>query len=555
MSKALNLRFIFLIISLSISILFGGGYFEYISCIINIILLLYILVFFVKNNEFKLRFDYNLLILTIISFFYALVCLWALDKKFALLGFFKFFPVVIWYIIISGSDDIKEKIIDSLPLIGSLMTIFTFTMSFFDVFKSRVLVAGRLAGTFQYPNTFALFLLICLIITIRKKDWTDILYAFILLSGICLSGSRTVMVLTLLTIILISVFNKKTRKLSIIGLFVVLCGAVLLLSMHKINLSLSTFYGRFLYYKDALKIILKHPFGLGYYGYFFIQTSVQTGVYSVVNVHNELLQFILDIGVIPALLFYVLLIRPLFTDRDSLRNRLVLLVIVLHSLFDYDFQFISIFFITIIFIRPWTKNNKKSEPIKYGILSKVILSAVSAIIIYGSVIMGMSMYLYNHGEYKKAFNIGKFNTPAEIRMMNEEDDIDAMDKVADDIILRNKYIPNSYSIKALAAYNNGDIESFIKYKQKAIKTAPYNYVEYIDYLDKLIYVCNIYISSDDIDSAEICIKRIKNVPVMLSDLAESTDELAWKIDDLPQLSLPVEYINAIDELEVILDEK
>ena len=48
------------------------------------------------------------------------------------------------------------------------------------------------------------------------------------------------------------------------------------------------FSGRILYVQDALPLILKHPFGLGYYGYYFIQQSVQTGVYTGVNAHNEL---------------------------------------------------------------------------------------------------------------------------------------------------------------------------------------------------------------------------------------------------------------------------
>ena len=63
----------------------------------------------------------------------------------------------------------------------------------------------------------------------------------------------------------------------------------------NISFGASTFLGRILYVQDALPLILKHPFGLGYYGYYFIQQSVQTGVYTVVNAHNELIQILLDV--------------------------------------------------------------------------------------------------------------------------------------------------------------------------------------------------------------------------------------------------------------------
>ena len=62
----------------------------------------------------------------------------------------------------------------------------------------------------------------------------------------------------------------------------------------------STFVGRFLYYMDALPQILRRPFGMGYMGYYYDQLSVQTGVYSVMYLHNDLFQLVLDTGWIPA---------------------------------------------------------------------------------------------------------------------------------------------------------------------------------------------------------------------------------------------------------------
>ena len=109
----------------------------------------------------------------------------------------------------------------------------------------------------------------------------------------------------------------------------------------NISFGASTFLGRILYVQDALPLILKHPFGLGYYGYYFIQQSVQTGVYTVVNAHNELIQILLDAGVIPAVFMGAAVLRSVFTKRTQSRNRIVLSIMILHSLFDYDFQFLA----------------------------------------------------------------------------------------------------------------------------------------------------------------------------------------------------------------------
>ena len=55
-----------------------------------------------------------------------------------------------------------------------------------------------------------------------------------------------------------------------------------------ISLESSTLMGRLLYYRDVLPVILKHPFGLGYMGYYYAQGGFQTGVYATKFVHNEL---------------------------------------------------------------------------------------------------------------------------------------------------------------------------------------------------------------------------------------------------------------------------
>lgn len=255
------------------------------------------------------------------------------------------------------------------------MTLFSFVMMQFSIFEKSVSVAGRLAGFFQYPNTYALFMLICLVIAVDKLNWDKIdwlwcAYAGIAVFGIIMSGSRTVLLLMLVLGAWYCVKRKLPGKVLLMAaggcaVLVVLLwstgvGKEVLIRVFSTNGS--TFWGRLLYMKDAAGMILTHPFGLGYYGYHYLQTSCQTGVYSVVSVHNELLQLLLDVGILPAILFYGMLVKSCISKNVSGRNRLLLLIVILHSLFDYDFQFLVIGMVVILLLED---ENVKEIPISW----------------------------------------------------------------------------------------------------------------------------------------------------------------------------------------------
>lgn len=123
-----------------------------------------------------------------------------------------------------------------------------------------------------------------------------------------------------------------------------------------ISLESSTLMGRLLYYRDVLPVILKHPFGLGYMGYYYAQGGFQTGVYATKFVHNELLQFAVDVGWIPTLLFAFALLRRLLARKTPAMQRMLLFAICAHSMLDFDLQFLSIF---LSFSLRWTQRKGK----------------------------------------------------------------------------------------------------------------------------------------------------------------------------------------------------
>ena len=155
-----------------------------------------------ENKKVYLAFNMNLLSIFIVCLMYFLTALWGIDSGMSLMGGVKFLPLLLWFLLIAGKKDRKERLIETLPVLGACMTLFSFVMMQFSIFEKSVSVAGRLAGFFQYPNTYALFMLICLVIAVDKLNWDKIdwlwcAYAGIAVFGIIMSGSRTVLLLML----------------------------------------------------------------------------------------------------------------------------------------------------------------------------------------------------------------------------------------------------------------------------------------------------------------------------------------------------------------------
>lgn len=542
----------------------GGGYFGFASSFISIIGLLFIFVLLMKNKKVRIPLCTSAISVCVFVFMYFVVCLWAVDKGMALMGAFKFFPIAIFLFLICQHIEVREKIINLLPMLGSLMTLFSFIMMQFEIFKPIVSVAGRLAGFFQYPNTYALCMLICLIISIwrldfKKVDWIEIIYIILEVFGLYMSGSRIVFGLTLFTILLIAAMKReKVKTLVTILLALALAGTVLfftewgkelVLRIFGASTGFSTLFGRILYVQDALKLVLKHPFGMGYYGYYFTQQEIQTGVYSVVNVHNEMMQTILDIGIIPSLIVWGGIVKSIISSRVDKRNKIILIVILLHSLLDYDFQFLIMWYVLILFL-----DIHGIREYKISNFTKMVVSAASCGIIWGTTCIGLSDWFYVTNNYKTSEKVYEGNTLAKIAQLSEIKSMEKLQKKAEEILEENKYVAIAYSAKARALFSEGDIEGFIKNKLTAIQIAPYQYEEYTDYLDMLSYCVGKYSEQKEWASVKMCIQRAEAVPEMLDATKQKTSVLGWEIKDKPQLTLSKDYIELIEQMKEATNE-
>ena len=131
-------------------------------------------------------------------------------------------------------------------------------------------------------------------------------------------------------------------------------------------------------------------------------------------------------------------------------------------------------------------------------------------------------------------------------LIGSEDNESALLKYADEIIEENGCLAIAYDAKANEAYKKGDFKSVIEYKKKAIECAPYAIDEYIDYCEKLLVGISLYSQVNDFVSADACKKELFEIQEVLKDVEEKTNEIAWKIQNKPELKLPASYVKQIE---------
>ena len=148
MSKNIKLPSVLSVIFFA-SLFFAGLFNEYFSCFVSIALAVWLAVNHIKKNETVFYSNITSWSLVIIVVSYALCSLWAVDTGVAILGFFKYLPVVLFLLSLMQTED-REKILTLLPYVAGVMVIISsiFTFIPLDFFQKYFVVAGRLAGFF-----------------------------------------------------------------------------------------------------------------------------------------------------------------------------------------------------------------------------------------------------------------------------------------------------------------------------------------------------------------------------------------------------------------------
>ncbi len=538
-----------------------GLFYEFTSYFAQIFILILLAATIIKNKEIKLNINVSSISLFLISIAYLVTCMYAVDKGMAILGFLKFtIPITFAILLMQYDEKQVRQIIDILPAIGIAMIIVSVLFRYLPFLPDEFyLPNGRMGGLFQYSNTFALYLLIGIIVLLygNKSKIKKIIGSAILLFGILATGSRAVFILTILNFIIFIVKFKNMRK-NLLGLI----GAGLLITLIYVavtnnfttfgrfittSFNSSTMQGRFLYYKDAIPVILSHPFGLGYMGYSYIQSSIQTGIYSAVYIHNDLLQICLDVGIIPFIIFTIAIIKNIANKQKFDIKKQILLTLLLHFVIDFDLQFLVIFIILIMMLN--LKEGKEYVFKTKKLLISIILLALGIIYTY----FGVCTFLQYISYSKTASDMYPCYTEANLNILYEKagNDLDEAYSIATKIENTNTYIDQVYNIKAVYDLENGEWEKMVEDKQKAIEVNKYDMNNYNEYVLMLSKALEYYVMQNDIENTNKYIELILQVPEMIEELKKNTSDVAYNLRDIPNFDLFEEVQNYIDKIKEI----
>ena len=501
---------------------------------------------------------------------------WGTDKGMALIGALQFLPLPLFVMAIEQlRTEERMCLLAHVPHAAACMVVLSIVMSRIPGLASWVIVNGRLGGFFQYPNTFALYLLAAMVIllwdagnTNTKNQTLYLIEPAVLIAGIILSSSRTVLGLTAAVMLLFLLQNRGKKASGESGSAaerllpgMILLAAVLALSWSVIrvviighsspasNASVSsssavagwaaTLLGRLLYARDAVPVILRHPLGLGYMGYASLQGSFQTGVYSVTHVHNDLLQLLLDAGWIPAVLMAAAIIRSFLAHDGNGGRKAVIAVICIHALLDFDLQYPAIAFLLLAAVsageREAPEKGKASK--KSGAASAAFLAAGIVLCLF-TVWLGTASYFVYAGNNSAAVRLYPRYTSALVKQLSERQnsgESKAQAELAERILRLNDSVAAAHDELALDAFSRGDMENAIREKKAAIALAKYDRIGYEEYRRILTSARQMYLSRGDTKAAAECEEELRRIPQMMQDVLNGTSRLGWMIPDRPDL--------------------
>lgn len=529
-----------------------GLFYEFMACLFLFFEFVYLGYLFYRR-DIVVYDNIHFILMIFIVFMYLFVCLFAIDKGMALIGFFKQLSILMFIIILMQFDkEERNELLLLIPFLGILMIGISMMGYFIPVMKSFFIINGRIGGFFQYPNTFALFLLIgCVVLYMHRDFYTNSnVFLLILLIGIILTGSRAIYILT--AIMLIYVMKNNPKYIKKILIFVTtLILIVALINLLKIDIkvlkrltqfsfSSSTLLGRMLYYKDGIKVLLSRPLGLGYLGYYFLEPSIQTGVYSIRFIHNDLLQIALDIGIIPCIMFIYIIISSLFSQNVKKENKIILGLIIAHSLFDFDLQYIAIFLILILCIDIYDGKKTKFISIDYKIIGNAFIAISTVFSLYLAV--SMSFQYFNLTDL--SIKLLPFYTEAKVAKLQNIENIKEGTQLAKSIEKSNSNLSIIYDVYALNEMGKHNYDQMINYKEQSLNLQRYNIEAYDSYIN-MLYICLDYYQNDSTMQNKY-IGKIKEVPKTLNKLKKETDNLAFKIHDQPSFELSKQSKEIID---------
>ena len=505
------------------------------------------LLWWSRGHDLVLRWSLGAATLCITVALYCLGPIWAADRGSAMLALGRAPALVVLVLILMQGDEEPKSYLRLLPQAGAAITMVSILLSWIPGAQGLVVWRQRLSGTFEYANSYALFLLLGLILSgaEKRRGWGPWLQELLLVLGILLSGSRTTLVLLGFSWACLWITLRDgplvARNLG------ALAGALVLCELYKLGNGAdsaagrilatgagdSSFLTRVLYWKDAMSVILRHPLGLGYLGYRAVQGSIQHGVYHVTYVHNGLLQLALDVGWLPAVVMLGTLLWEFFRRGAGLWRRLMIFAFAVHAMMDFDLEFLSLWLVLLCLMG---LNRGRQRILAPG----QALVALSILIAFG-LYLALGDTLYRLGDYQACLRLEPFHTQALVREMQQEDETERREQLADRVLRLNPYATAAWEEKARAAQSRGNVQAMMAASERVLEYSPYEIGGYQRYFDRLWACYQRYDRAGKRREREICRQALLELPQRLRRLRETSDPLAFRIQHKPECSLGPSY--------------
>ncbi|MDO5146844.1 MAG: O-antigen ligase family protein [Eubacteriales bacterium] len=548
-----------------------GLFMEYAACFYTALYGMFLLY---RKRPWILHRNVETMAILSMTFFSFLSVFYGVDWGMSLIGCVRMLGILFFMEILMQLT-VEERLIlvKRIPSVGVCMTVIGMTAFPFPPAHGFFYVADRLGGFFQYPNVYALFCLTGIIILLEyfngeKKEkffQKNVCKILVLLSGILLSGSRIVFFLTLVSLAALILHKKINRKLLLPSLAVFVLIPCIFYWMGNTqnlgriittSLSSSTLLGRFIYAKDCFSLILRHPFGLGYLGYYYREPEIQTALYSVRFVHNDYLQLALDYGWIPCICILVLFIKTVLSHKYSFESRLLFAVWGIHLFFDFDMEFMSMWYLLLLFV-DFNYGKELYLPMSgesgtAGRTKQRVIPSLVTVSVFLALYLSAGMLPRYIGRADWSSSILPFYTESNAELLSQEKDIGKAKALALKIKKQNPYVPECYDILTVASFMEGRYEEMAVYKKKAIQLQKYNldaYEKYLMFLSKAIDSAN---TKGDMGTVVKLLPLVTEVPELLDDVEKNTTPLAFKTKDIPQFELSEDMQVYIKQVEAFL---
>lgn len=266
----------------------------------------------------------------------------------------------------------------------------------------------RLSGIFGYANTEGIFLISILLLNKIKEPKYSKIINVILLALIFATGSRTSWLLLTTYIIVDSLINKKLinilellvggfiyiliAKLSIVGFLIspivlsiynsskkiknkhIIIISILFIMIiissssntierfKNISLQNGSLQERLITFEDGIESIKNNPLGQGIDTYNFKSYKDSSAFYSQRYMHNSLLSIGYEMGIIGvfAFIIFIIICNLILIKNKEKRYLIIVDIIFLHSLLDFDFVFSPIFILISFIISNYGNDSKES---------------------------------------------------------------------------------------------------------------------------------------------------------------------------------------------------